>query len=265
MVLYDEKVFGSVSPVQPRLTVRGKDERTFAKVRSYDIDLGFVSDEAHASRLITVGATQTGAEIAVTEMSVGLGALQRSISGSQRLIARHVAVEQKRRCQMEVPALRARPRCVSGHRGCPSSRTHEEHHLDKFSSERLQSLAPCRRRDLADAVCVADDAGGKLGPTATDCAALALPECEAALPDHGKQVCRPRQLVLVIIPGLFGRVLECCTPINFPTNYFTGAKIIGVCSTVPFVHQPRGLASQPKGKLSPRDSTSIINLLISVL
>ncbi len=106
---------------------------TFAEMRSYDIDLGLVSDKAHARRLITVNATQTGTKIAIPKMGVRLGALQGSITSAQRLIARHVAVEQKRRCQMQLPLLGPDPRRLSGNRICETGRAHEMGHVDKFT------------------------------------------------------------------------------------------------------------------------------------
>lgn len=46
-------------------------ERTFTKMRRYDIDLGRIANEAHASRLVAIDAALSGAQIAVAEVGVG--------------------------------------------------------------------------------------------------------------------------------------------------------------------------------------------------
>lgn len=39
---------------------------------TYDVDLGFVADEAHASRLIAIDAAEPGAQVTVAQVRIGL-------------------------------------------------------------------------------------------------------------------------------------------------------------------------------------------------
>lgn len=61
-------------------------------MRRYDIDLGGVSNEAHASRLVAIDAALSGAQIAVAEVGVGQRALLGRVSRGQPKIPWHVVV-----------------------------------------------------------------------------------------------------------------------------------------------------------------------------
>lgn len=87
---------------RPREMANAKQRLTLAKVRSNDIDLGLIPDEAHAGRLVAIDTAQPRAEIAVAKMAVGLGSLLSCVSRRECLMARDVIVEQEWWRQMEV-------------------------------------------------------------------------------------------------------------------------------------------------------------------
>lgn len=70
-------------------------------MRRYDIDLGRIANEAHASGLVAIDAALSGAQIAVAEVGVGQRPLLGRISRGQPKIPWRVVVEQKRRGEMK--------------------------------------------------------------------------------------------------------------------------------------------------------------------
>lgn len=78
---------------------------TFAKMRSYDIDLGLVANQAHPRRLVSVDATQARTQIAAAQMSVCPSPFHSGIPGTEHLVSGHVVVEQKWGRKVEAPRL----------------------------------------------------------------------------------------------------------------------------------------------------------------
>lgn len=75
--------------------------RTFTEVGSYHIDLDVRADETHASRLVSVDATFSRAEIAIPQVGVCARAFGGRLSGAEHLVARRVVVEEEWRRQMK--------------------------------------------------------------------------------------------------------------------------------------------------------------------
>lgn len=74
---------------------------TLPEVRRNYVDLDIGSDETHAGRLISVDAAKPGAEVAVPQVRVRLGALLGSIDGAEKLVAGYVVVQQEGRCEVK--------------------------------------------------------------------------------------------------------------------------------------------------------------------
>ena len=76
------------------------EERLFAKVRRDRVHGHVGAYQAGSGRLEAVDAAETGAEVAVAQVSVGLGALLGGFYGAEELVAWEVIIEQIRRCKV---------------------------------------------------------------------------------------------------------------------------------------------------------------------
>lgn len=70
-------------------------------MRRNHVDLDIGSDETHAGRLISVDAAKPGAEVAVPQVRVRLGALLGSIDGAEELVAGYIVVQQEGRREVK--------------------------------------------------------------------------------------------------------------------------------------------------------------------
>ena len=71
-----------------------------------DIDLGLVTNEAHASGLVAVDTAFSGAEVAVAEVRVGQAAFLRRLTRTEELVPRYVVVEEEWRGEVQVAVAR---------------------------------------------------------------------------------------------------------------------------------------------------------------
>ena len=72
----------------------------------YDIDLGLVTNETHASGLVAVDAAFSGTEVAVAEVRVGQAAFLCRVTRTEELVPRYVVVEQEWRGEVQVTVAR---------------------------------------------------------------------------------------------------------------------------------------------------------------
>lgn len=94
-------------------TIAALYRRLLAKVRRNSVHDYVRADQACAGLFEAIDSAETGAEIAVAQMPVCLGALPRLLNGCQELVSWEVVIEKELRGDRSVPDLGQREEGVS--------------------------------------------------------------------------------------------------------------------------------------------------------